>query len=271
MEKSCDGGRLDVSKLLGATAPISWGGLLGSLPKGTVDYILSEARRLNSTLPHCTKEEAQELAQVQSALSTEDRALSNLFAPFVVPVERTPEMPTVHWGNVDTGAMVNVVYEGVVRVFKELDRYLQPFHHEIIGVGGKRTKIVGKLVNVPIRLGQADNKSEAYTTTFFVVENSEYHWILGLPLLAKIHGKVDCNRRTLEFLPPGVAIGNPTHLPCITRRESRETPVRAEFRLKSPHLESEEAVNESCWEAATLQVEEKEYVGNSLIDLLGRH
>lgn len=64
------------------------------------------------------------MAQVQSALSTEDRAHSNLFAPFVVTVERIPEMHTVHWGNVDTGAMVNVVYEGVVRVFKELDRYL---------------------------------------------------------------------------------------------------------------------------------------------------
>lgn len=86
--------------------------------------------------------------------------------------------------------MVNVVYEGVVRVFKELDRYLHDFHHEIIGVGGKRTKIVGKLVNVPVRLGEASCKDEPYFTNFFVVENSDYHWILGLPLLAKIHGSV---------------------------------------------------------------------------------
>lgn len=67
--------------------------------------------------------------------------------------------------------MVNVVYEGVVRVFKDLDRYLKPFHHEIIGVGGKRTKIVGKLVDVPVRLGKVDCRQEAYCTTFFVVEN----------------------------------------------------------------------------------------------------
>jgi hypothetical protein len=42
-----------------------------------------------------------------------------MFAPFVVPHEdKVGDVATVHWGNVDTGAMVNVVYLGVTRVFK---------------------------------------------------------------------------------------------------------------------------------------------------------
>ena len=44
-----------------------------------------------------------------------------MFAPFVVPqADRVGDVVTVHWGNVDTGAMVNVVYLGVTRVFKYL-------------------------------------------------------------------------------------------------------------------------------------------------------
>lgn len=59
-----DSAKLDVGKLLGAPAPVSWGGILGSLPKSTVDHILSEAKRLNETIPNVSKEAAQELAQV---------------------------------------------------------------------------------------------------------------------------------------------------------------------------------------------------------------
>jgi hypothetical protein len=58
-------------------------------------------------------------------------------------------------------------------------------------------------------------------------------------------------------------------LPLIDRYEARNAPVRAEFRLKSPHLESEE-VETPSWEAAAIQVEEAEYVGNNLVDMLGR-
>jgi hypothetical protein len=49
---------LDVGKLLSGAAPISWGGLLGSLPKGTVDHIVSEAKRINQHLPHCSERKA---------------------------------------------------------------------------------------------------------------------------------------------------------------------------------------------------------------------
>lgn len=44
-----------------------------------------------------------------------------MFAPFVIPSDKTVgDVATVHWGNVDTGAMVNVVYLGVTRVFQHL-------------------------------------------------------------------------------------------------------------------------------------------------------
>jgi hypothetical protein len=68
-----------------------------------------------------------------------------MFAPFTIPTSRVPEITTVHWGNVDTGAMVNVVYEGVIRVFKSLQSYMVDFHHEITGVGGKKTRVICKL------------------------------------------------------------------------------------------------------------------------------
>ena len=41
-----------------------------------------------------------------------------MFAPFVIPSDKmVGDVATVHWGNVDTGAMVNVVYLGVTPVF----------------------------------------------------------------------------------------------------------------------------------------------------------
>ena len=58
------------------------------------------------------------LAYVQSALDTSQNVQPNMFAPFVIPSDATVgDMAIVHWGNVDTGAMVNVVYLGVTRVF----------------------------------------------------------------------------------------------------------------------------------------------------------
>ena len=43
-----------------------------------------------------------------------------MFAPFTAAKGSVDDIVTTHWGNVDTGAMVNVVYLGVTRVFKEL-------------------------------------------------------------------------------------------------------------------------------------------------------
>ena len=87
-------------------------------------------------------------------------APENMFCPFTV-VERNPATghlhratsPMLHWGNVDTGSMVNIVYSGVLRTFPHLHQYLEEFEHVVKGVGDKLTKVTGKLVGVPISLG----------------------------------------------------------------------------------------------------------------------
>jgi hypothetical protein len=208
-----------------------------------------------------------------------------MFAPFVIPSDATVgDMATVHWGNVDTGAMVNVVYLGVTRVFQYLQKYWIKYEHVLYGVGGKRTRIVAMLKDVPVIFGSNRHsptpvfggntagkplaESACHTATFLVVDNDDYHWILGIPLLAAIDGMVKCRERTLEYTPAGAT--SSTSIQLITRTEAKMQPVRTEFRQKSPHLESE-AVEEASWEATTLHQEEIDYVGEGLTDILGRH
>lgn len=53
----------------------------------------------------------------------------NMFAPFTIPTAdkhgklAKDEEATVHWGNVDTGSMVNIMYSGVLAAFPELEKY----------------------------------------------------------------------------------------------------------------------------------------------------
>ncbi len=154
----------------------------------------------------------------------------------------------------------------------------------LYGVGGKRTRIVAMLKDVPIIFGNTQHSqspdfggsstgqplasSSCHTATFLVVDNDDYHWILGIPLLAAIDGMVKCRERTLEYTPASAT--SPVSIQLITRTEAKMQPVRMEFRQKSPHLESE-TVEEASWEAATLHHEEIAYVGSALTDLLGRH
>ena len=109
------------------------------------------------------------------------------------------------------------------------------FNHAITGVGGKLTRIVGKLQDVPLSLGTRFNEPEAVLTTFYVVDNQAYHWILGLPLLASVHGKVLCHERILEFTSLTKDV---RQLPLITRTQSRSQPAYGTFRADSPHLEA---------------------------------
>ena len=171
--------------------------------------------------------------------------------------------------------MVNVVYLGVVRVFKDLQAYWQDFNHVLTGVDGKRTRIVAKLVGVPLELGEIPGKHVSTPSTFYVIESDDYHWILGLPLLADVGGKVLCRERSLEYLATPVPTPQDTtpppattQLPLVTRTQAREQPVRALFRLRSPHLEAESAAVGS-WQEALLTTEETEYVGEGLAQLLG--
>ena len=109
-----------MGKLLSSSAPVTWGGLLGTLPHDMVSNLVASARKINEQRPLCSWEEAGELAAVCSALSSINQVPQNMFAPFTAGQGRVADVSTVHWGNVDTGAMVNVVYLGVTRVFKEL-------------------------------------------------------------------------------------------------------------------------------------------------------
>jgi hypothetical protein len=72
-----------------------------------------------------------EIAAVHAAVTAhlEGALPENMFAPFVIPPtdsqgkpQRTPA-PLVHWGNVDTGSMVNILYSGVLTGFPELTKY----------------------------------------------------------------------------------------------------------------------------------------------------
>jgi hypothetical protein len=171
---------------------MTWGALLVTLPASTVDDLVKRARQINEQEPTCTPEEAGELAAVQSALAPSEQVPQNMFAPFVAAPGQVADVATVHWGNMDTGAMVNVVYLGVTRVFKELQKYWTDFNHAITGVGGKRTRIVAKLRDVPLTLGEDRECKDIVKATFYEVDSDDYHWILGLPLLAAVKGKVLC-------------------------------------------------------------------------------
>jgi hypothetical protein len=154
----------------------------------------------------------------------------------------------------------------------------------LYGVGGKRTRIVAMLKDVPIVFGNKKHSqtpvfsgnaagqplasSSCHTATFLVIDNYDYHWILGIPLLAAIDGMVKCREQTLEYTPASAM--SPISIHLITRTEAKMQPVRMEFRQNSPHLESE-TVEEASWKAATLHQEEIAYVGVALTDLLGRH
>jgi hypothetical protein len=154
-----------------------------------------------------------------------------MFAPFFVPSsDKVDSLVPIHWGNVDTGAMVNVVYLGVTRVFKTLQQYWENYDHVLYGVGGKQTKIVAMLKDVPLRMGcNTNTKSDAFSpranhpddfkATFLVVDNDDYHWILGIPLLAGLNGLVHCRERTLQYTPPGTTSSATLHL--ITRTEAK--------------------------------------------------
>ena len=113
------------------------------------------------------------------------------------------------------------------------------------------------LKDVPVILGSKNTDAKGllhpttphYTATFLVVDHDDYHWILGIPLLAAIDGMVKCRERRLEYTP--AASSTPTSIPLISRAEAKLQPVRAEFRLKSPHLETE-TVETASWAAAAL-------------------
>lgn len=125
--------------------------------------------------------------------------------------------PTTHWGNVDTGSMVNIMYQGVLAAFPELQRFRKAFVHEVRGVGNKVTQVVCKLEGVPVSIGSDQAEGSCRHTTFYVLDCPAYHCILGLVLLQKIDAAVFCSTRKMQFRL-GKAGGNKTHtIPLMPR------------------------------------------------------
>ena len=206
-------GELDYSKLLSQQAHVTWGQLLAILPEGKAYQLVTTARQLGEAKgltagQQAAVEEAVKLAAVQAALQThrDCPAPENMFCPFVV-IDRDPDTkklirnpePMLHWGNVDTGSMVNIVYSGVLDTFPHLNQYHKKFEHVVKGVGDRVTRVIGKLVDVPISLGMEQGPGTLNKTTFYVLDCNTYHFILGLQLLAVIDGGVFCGSRRLEF------------------------------------------------------------------------
>ena len=77
--------RLDLTKLLSGTAPISWGALLGSLPKEVANPLLVTVRQANKPDPG-TLSMADKVAWVEAAVLRLELGPppENMFAPFTV-------------------------------------------------------------------------------------------------------------------------------------------------------------------------------------------
>ena len=70
-------------------------------------------------------EDVMESIAVRSALAAHASNLAqslpeNMFAPFAI---HHPQATLTHWANVDTGSMVNIMYEGAVTAFPYLAKF----------------------------------------------------------------------------------------------------------------------------------------------------
>jgi len=128
-----------------------------------------------------------------------------MFAPFTL-VARDQEGrlsrqddPLVHWAHVDTGSMVNIVYQGVLDAFPALRAYSREFTHVVKGIGNVQQRVTCKLVDVPISLGSDQAPGSCTLATFYVLDAPSYHWLLGLTFLEPIQGEVLCAPRILRY------------------------------------------------------------------------
>ncbi len=126
---------LDFAKLLASNAPITWGQLLKLLPPPQLEKLLATLNPPPLQPEQPAPPALTELVAVHAAVSAhmEGALPENMFAPFTIPPRDAQgkltrnESPTVHWGNVDTGSMVNIMYSGVLTAFPELAPYRREF------------------------------------------------------------------------------------------------------------------------------------------------
>ena len=81
------------------------------------------------------------------------------------------------------GAMVNLVHHVLLHAFPELLCYFQLHAHSVCGVGGAVQPVTSILVGIPISLGSDRMPGSSFCMDFYVLDNSSYHWLFGLPLL----------------------------------------------------------------------------------------
>ena len=197
-----------------------------------------------------------------------------MFAPFTVgttdaqgQLERVAD-PVVHWGNVDTGAMVNIVYSGVVDTHPDLAKYKTDFTHVVKGVGDRTTKVVYKLVGVPISVGSKQVPGSFKRATFYVLDCPSYHWILGLTLLQAIDAGVFCSSRTLQFKLGKAGKGATQSIPLVPRSQVKLSP--AYLATHPPPSDSTQALStilEGAWEPSMVEEAHTVYVEQALIDV----
>ncbi len=245
-----------------------------------MQQLLAAAKQLDSDGAEQAADAAVELAAVQEALQTHVTAPApeNMFCPFTIvkrgeggQLQRSTA-PMLHWGNVDTGSMVNIVYSGVLRAFPHLHQYHQPFEHVVKGVADKLTKVTGKLVGVPISLGMEQRAGTCVKTTFYVLQCESYHFILGLTLLALIDGGVFCGSRRLEYTLGPAGKGERVDIPLATRSTARQSPCYtvqpfyAPPDTSTPHSQLT-CIPEVGWKSAYLGAQHLPYVEEGLVAL----
>lgn len=93
-----------------------------------VDPVINQLRTDNQTDDQAVEVADVEAAAVKSTLMRhESHPPKNLFSPFFVTGEPTSAPVVTHWGNVDSGSMVNIVYSSVLEAFPELHKYWEPY------------------------------------------------------------------------------------------------------------------------------------------------
>lgn len=219
---------------------------MGLVPPEDMQRYLGKVWRANAVLPEVAEREATEEAAVEAAITalstlTPKPLPQNMFAPFTV-LQRAKgalhesHVPTVHWANVDTGSMVNLVYSGVLSAFPKLQQYREPFNHVVYGIGGATQRITGKLVGVPVSLGAEQEHDSCVYTTFYVLDSPAYHWLFGLPMLSSIDGAVYCKARVLHYHLGSHSDGAGVALPLYDRSSVHQQPVYLHFNAHhAPH------------------------------------
>ncbi len=93
----------------------------------------------------------------------------------------------------------------MLTAFPDLARFFVPKESQVFGVCNARQRVVGLLEDVPLHLGAGPvDPKDVVRTTFWVLDNPGYHFILGRQFFAKVRGVVDVGGHTLgATLPSG--------------------------------------------------------------------